>query len=322
MNPTLIYSNYRDDALASQVKAKEYNTFVAMPFQNWFSYREKEVFENVIVKAVDRANERNEESKKRFATPLRVKDTSQTSIVITEKIVFDILHAHIFIGDLTFTNPGVLLETGIALGLKPNEQIILITQGKPEELHFDLKVTNVIGYNSDDAIEKIASAFIKAAESFEKDAGLRVNSITETLSLDALAALNNFGKLRKNNPRMFLFGEVRDNEYFPDSTTGELRYVAALRELNSKRLFKTYYKTKVTATSDEGGTEATDLGWEVIGRLWPELKRNLLASTFISNSESVAQSAVTGVCVDDNAISNALKKVYSSSGKPRFMKKK
>ena len=48
--------------------------------------------------------------------------------MITEEIVVRILESHLFIADLTFENPGVVLETGIAMGLKSNRQVILITQ--------------------------------------------------------------------------------------------------------------------------------------------------------------------------------------------------
>ena len=64
--------------------------------------------------------------------------------VITEEIILRILESHIFMADVTFENAGVLLETGIALGTKPNRQIILITQGSHGDLHFDLRNNHVI----------------------------------------------------------------------------------------------------------------------------------------------------------------------------------
>ena len=38
MNPEIIYTNFRDEALARMFSADEYNTFVAMPFRGRFSY--------------------------------------------------------------------------------------------------------------------------------------------------------------------------------------------------------------------------------------------------------------------------------------------
>lgn len=38
MNPERIYRQYRDDALAHQLTADKYSTFVAMPFSEHFSY--------------------------------------------------------------------------------------------------------------------------------------------------------------------------------------------------------------------------------------------------------------------------------------------
>src|SRR4051794_30740791 len=120
MNPDRIYRQHRHDALASQVTAEEYATFVAMPFGDRFSYRSRDVFENVICAATIRANERKEAAKP-FARPVRVDDRPGVAGVITEDIIVDILESHFFVADLTFTNTGVLLEAGAALGLKPNE---------------------------------------------------------------------------------------------------------------------------------------------------------------------------------------------------------
>ena len=41
---------------------------------------------------------------------------------------------------------GAILETGIALALKPNRRLVLITQDRHDALHFDLKVTYVTRY--------------------------------------------------------------------------------------------------------------------------------------------------------------------------------
>ena len=48
MNPDRIYSHHRDDALARNVGAKDYTTFVAMPFTNSFSYRFQSILDDVI----------------------------------------------------------------------------------------------------------------------------------------------------------------------------------------------------------------------------------------------------------------------------------
>jgi hypothetical protein len=58
MNPDRIYRQYRDDALAGQITASKYTTFVAMPFGEQFSYRSREVYSEVVCKAAERANEK------------------------------------------------------------------------------------------------------------------------------------------------------------------------------------------------------------------------------------------------------------------------
>jgi hypothetical protein len=139
MNPDRIYRQYRDEALRQQITAAEYSTFVAMPFADRYSYRSKEIYRNVVQAAADCAN-RKASTQRKFALPKRVDDGSGTAIVITEEIVVRILESHLFLADLTFENPGVVLETGIAMGLKSNRQIILITQGDLKALHFDLRI--------------------------------------------------------------------------------------------------------------------------------------------------------------------------------------
>lgn len=116
MNPDLIYRQHRDDALADQIEAAEYSSFVAMPFGEHFSYRSRDILTNVIQAAAIRANMKQKGAGGQcFSIPERVDAHSGTARVITEEIVRDILARHIFIGDLTFQNPGVLLETGVAL---------------------------------------------------------------------------------------------------------------------------------------------------------------------------------------------------------------
>jgi hypothetical protein len=105
MNPDRIYRQYRDDALAKQITAAEYSTFVAMPFMDQFSYSATKIYKDVIQGAADRANAIGG-TKREFATPRRVDDAPSVAVVITEEIVVQILESHLFLGDLTFENPG------------------------------------------------------------------------------------------------------------------------------------------------------------------------------------------------------------------------
>src|SRR6185436_3583062 len=103
MNPDLIYSQYRDDALARQATATEYSTFVAMPFRDRFSYRSKQVYAEVIQAAAVNANELKQ-TPRPFGIPRRIDDGAGTAVVITEAIETEILRSHLFIGDMTFEN--------------------------------------------------------------------------------------------------------------------------------------------------------------------------------------------------------------------------
>ena len=99
-----------------QTTATKYRTFVAMPFQERFSYRSREILSGVIGAAVDEANRRGQ-TPRQFDIPERI-DVPMGAAVITEEIILRILESHIFMADVTFENAGVLLETGIALGTK------------------------------------------------------------------------------------------------------------------------------------------------------------------------------------------------------------
>jgi hypothetical protein len=271
MNPDLIYSQYRDDALARQATATEYSTFVAMPFRDRFSYRSKQVYAEVIQAAAIKANELKQ-TPRPFAAPKRIDDGAGTAVVITEAIVTEILRSHFFIGDMTFENPGVVLEVGIAMGLKPNSQIILITQGDIADLHFDLQHNKVLSYNPGDAVPKIAQAMIAAANSFEANADLMIESIKKVLTPDAVILLKGYGQLQKVNRAQSLYPLVA-GPIFGAANRPYERFDEAARELLAKRLIYTDYHVKAAEAGDIFGMHATELGWVVIERMWPELQR-------------------------------------------------
>jgi len=160
MNVDHIYQLQRDDAFASQFSATEYQTFVAMPFTNRGGYPEARIKALLLEKVHALANALRPAppSERTFAPLRRVDGGSGGAIVITDEIAADVLGSHFFLGDLTGCNMGVVLETGIALALKPNGRVLLFTQDDSASLHFDLKVTNVNRYTEDDLVEKAASA--------------------------------------------------------------------------------------------------------------------------------------------------------------------
>jgi hypothetical protein len=285
MHPDRIYRQHRDEALAKQVRADEYTSFVAMPFGERYSYRSEDVLDNVICAAARRATEMAKACRP-FAHPTRVDRMAGVAANITEDIIVGILESHIFLADLTFANNGVLIETGAALGLKPTGQIILL-QGDPRELHFDISHNRVLTYNGkvDDVVDNIAKALISAADAFERDCSPYIKEVSQTLSSDAIACMNWYGQFWKANPgaRPSLHRGVITAAYrkkptfilFPDAPfeVAALLFTEATRELISKRLFYTEYQPKATPEGDAFGMHATDLGWAVIAHLWPELAR-------------------------------------------------
>jgi len=87
MNPEIIYSNFRDEALAHMFSAEQYETFVAMPFRDRFSYHPDIILNQVIQKAAAEANKNRGDQLKEFLMPQTVAGKPPTANVITEDIV-------------------------------------------------------------------------------------------------------------------------------------------------------------------------------------------------------------------------------------------
>ena len=166
----------------------------------------------------------------------------------------------------------MLLETGIALGLKPNPQIILITQGKLADLHFDIRNNTVISYNGKDANEAIADAMIAAGCSFERDADLYISSITKTLAPDAIACLKHYAEIQQKNIANSLHSAIATN-LFHNDPRAQSRFDLGTMQLLQSRLIWTDWKVKALEGEDAFGMHATDLGWAVISNMWADLRK-------------------------------------------------
>lgn len=269
MNPYRIYRDEWANALRMQVTSSEYTSFVAMPFHERFSYRSREILSEVICGAVEEAN-RRKAVPRMFAKPQRV-DIPRGAVVITEEIVLRILQSHVFIADLTFQNAGVILETGVALGTKPNNQLILITQGSHKELHFDLQSNNVISYNAKRSVSEIADAMVAAARHFESQAQHYIQSVTRRLSPEAIMALRWYGELQRKNKHYSLHAQQLGPHF---ASEGRQVFDRATGELRDKDLLWTDYAVgAMPGGGDAFGMHATELGWAVIENMWEDLRR-------------------------------------------------
>ncbi len=278
MNPEIIYSNFRDEALAHMFSADSYSTFVAMPFRGRFSYNPNIVLTDIIQKGAAKATEEKGDVLKAFQPPATVMRAAPTANVITEDIVKSILFSTFFLADLTGGNPGVLIETGIAMAFKSNTQIILITQEPLEQLHFDIRNNRVIDYNPDGNIDKIKEAFLAAAQSFEADRRRYVTQVTRSLSTDAIRTLHAYAQWYQSESAI----EAQPGLWFPDRMPDFFRgsygeqalnmFQLTLLELHEKRMIWTDYSTKLDDKGVEHhgwATHATKLGWLLIMHLWP-----------------------------------------------------
>lgn len=236
MNPEIIYTNYRDEALAEKFSADAYFSFVAMPLADHFSYHPKEVLQKVIRDATNSANRERTEEIKEFLPPETALEIPGTANVITEDIVKKILSSHFFIADLTGGNAGVLIETGIAMAFKSNSQIILITQHSLEELHFDIRNNRVISYSPNGNIDEIKQAFLAAARNIEIDRKKYVTQVSRGLTSDAIRTIHHYAQMYQNpssqalHNRDFLVGARRMDNW-------KATYPRFLSEIIKKMLF-------------------------------------------------------------------------------------
>jgi hypothetical protein len=280
MNVELIYRNQRDDAFANQFEAESYRTFVAMPFSNRGGYPEPRIRQMLLEQVHVRANELLEaspidSSTRRFEPLYRADGTGAAGAVsITDEIVSEILDSHFFVGDLTGNNFGVVLETGLALALKPNLRNLVVTQDPLDSLHFDLHVTRVSRYTEENLVEIVANALASAARAFEAESDLYVRHVSSQLSPNAILLLNSFGRMAiQADPQIMSWFYLNVAAgHFPEvfgASHGPTLFQLAVDELLDRRLFWTDYRA---AYLDESGDvfrlHATALGWLVIEHIW------------------------------------------------------
>jgi hypothetical protein len=288
MNPEVIYTNYRDEALAEKFSADAYSSFVAMPLADHFSYHPKEILQKVVQEATNLANTERTEEIKTFLLPETALEIPGTANVITEDIVKRILSSHFFIADLTGGNAGVLIETGIAMAFKSNSQIILITQHSLDELHFDIRNNRVISYNPNGNINEIKQAFLEAARHLEADRKKYVTQVSRGLTSDAIRTIHFYATLYQNplppNIQPGLFGSRNDigelQGNIPHFFIGDYKedaipmFQLTMQELLNKRLIWTDFNSSVQeGVEHQGwGSHLTRLGWLLVKNLWPHYK--------------------------------------------------
>jgi hypothetical protein len=291
VNVDQIYQLGRDDAFADQFCSDVYETFLAMPFNNRGGYPEtriKELLDVVHLKANDLlAASETTTHHRTFSKLKRVDEGTGAALVITDEITRAILGCHFFFGDLTGCNFGVVLETGIALALKPNSRVLLFTQDDVSSMHFDLKVTNINKYSEDTLVEHLAKCLVAAAQVFEEESDLYIRQITARLTTDAISALNLYGRFWavgqdvSKRPSLWEGSAAANSKRFQGDLGRVLFHVTA-RELLRHRLFWNQYVTNVRAGADWYGMHCTRLGWRVIDYIWkddPKMRQHKEAPT-------------------------------------------
>lgn len=275
MNPQRLYKELYYDALSKQIESDYYETFVAMPFRDQFSYNSTLIFEEIICKSAELANNQLiSEQPRRFARPIRVDKLAPNASEITEEIVEGILNCHFFIGDFTLANHGVLLEAGIALAFKPSKYIVFLLQGDFSNIHFDIKDNRFISYDDkENATNEIANALIEGSKHFESLIGDQMIEVRKNLSPQAMHLLNLYGQLQLANPGNSLhFGQVvKDIELGDNESIRRVVFDYSIQELLLKNLIYLDY-----AVADDGikpdryGLHSTKFGRVFIKKTWPK----------------------------------------------------
>jgi hypothetical protein len=269
MNVELIYKKNREETFARQFADTKYRTFVAMPFGTAGGYPVQRIHKLLasVHKHVNKKLPAN--AKRDFAQLRRVDEITSGTMVITDEIIRQILENHFFWADITGCNFGVVLETGLALALKPNKRVIVFTQDGLYRLHFDLRVTRVGEYNEKTLVPKLVDELVKAAKSFEDETDRYVVAVSTRLTSDAIMLLNIYGRRYKDwpiagqQPALFQRAAADNNPIFKGEV-GRVLFQEATRELNSHGLLWTYYKPNaVKGKGDAYGVHATELGWTV-----------------------------------------------------------
>ena len=287
MNVDQIYQLQRDDAFAEQFDADDYETFVAMPFNNQAGYSADRIKDLLCNHVHVRANTllNPPPGARRFA-PLRRVDAGSAAIVITDEIIRRILTSHFFLADLSGQNFGVVLETGIGLALKPNGRVVLFTQDERDKLHFDIKVTNINRYTEADLVEQAAQAMVSVARNFETEADRYIRFVSRSITPDAHRILNIYGRIWKGHvlgtpaPSLHEDTAARYSADRFDGISGSAAFHNAARELLERRLLRMGYEP--SQGGDWYGLHATKLGWKVIETIWhhdPEMRQSPDAPT-------------------------------------------
>jgi len=214
MNPPPIIRDYESAAWLEQASRSFWKIFVATPFQSAGtkirSVRRHPRFDYLLVRDTILKDSIQSlpvvsETPESPATPyFRKQDrclhfadgTASGAIPITETIIRDILDSDLVIADATGHNGGAILEAGIALALKDLRTIVVISQDKPKDLHFDLKVNRVVFYSQADpeqARRSISEAITRAASAYVEEWERRLERIRTFLTPEATRALNGYG---------------------------------------------------------------------------------------------------------------------------------
>ncbi len=251
-----------------------------MPFSNRGGYPEPRIRKLLLNKVHEKANAlliQSGQKRRTFAPLSRVDGGAAGAVVITDQIVTDILGCHFFLGDMTGCNFGVVLETGIALALKPNGRVVLFTQDDTASLHFDLKVTKVNRYTEIDLVTRAAEALVCAAEVFEGEADRYIRLLSSQLTPDAIMLLNLYGRSWKDMPQglhpSFLTEKTAGRVDHFIGESGRVAFYDCIRELSARRLVWTDFRPNSPPGCDSYEIHATRLGWTVIEHLWQHDKK-------------------------------------------------
>jgi len=212
MDPHLIYQSYYDEALVERITSEKYTTFVAMPFANSFKYKADRIKDTIgkTLKKLDADYGRLGLTRGFEEIPRRSDKVGRHAHCISSTIVKQILDSNLIIVDITTNNPGALIELGIAISSRREaESILVLTQDKVKNLHFDLKHLNCCHYKMNELADILEEEILTMAKKEEKLTKSLLVQFRRNLQIDSVtclrtyASLYSYEKLAKHHPSLF-----------------------------------------------------------------------------------------------------------------------
>lgn len=251
---------YPYDFEPKQRSLNKQEIFVAMPFHEDYD----NIYDLLIVPAVEKANEKLEYLNDGRLHPYRAKDDSKT-VSGWINILEHLFSAQIVLGVLTSDNPNVFYELGIAHATQPISRQILIAK-RGYKTKFDLKDLIFLEYMEDfeESIDPLSTKIQNAIEYYKIETDKRIHKVRMKVGLLS------FGVMLKFSSDSHFSMRISKDEVSPikDIPKGIYdKYIQGVESLCQVGLLGLYTKTERDENKIEFSFYWTGLGNEVLRQM-------------------------------------------------------